>query len=80
MVDMTEYDHKLDISGKSCPLPIVKTRQKIEELEPGEVLLSISTDSGSKSDFKGWADGSNDVELLEFTKEDEKFQFYIKKV
>lgn len=77
---MTEHDHKLDVSGKSCPLPIVKTRQKIGDLESGEVLLSISTDSGSESDFKGWADGSNDVELLEFTEEGDEFHFYIKKV
>ncbi|MFB6115662.1 MAG: sulfurtransferase TusA family protein [Candidatus Nanohalobium sp.] len=77
---MTEFDHKLDVSGKSCPLPIVKTRKKVEELEQGEVLLSISTDSGSESDFKGWADGSSDVELLEFKEQGDEYRFYIKKV
>lgn len=77
---MTEFDHKLDVSGKSCPLPIVKTRNKIEELDSGEVLLSISTDSGSESDFKGWAEGSSDVELVEFEEKDGEYCFYIKKV
>lgn len=77
---MTEFDHKLDVSGKSCPLPIINTRKKVEELEQGEVLLSISTDSGSESDFKGWADGSSDVELLEFSEQGDEYRFYIKKV
>ncbi len=77
---MIEHDHQLDVSGKSCPLPIVKTRKKIGDLETGEVLLTISTDSGSESDFKGWADGSGDVELLEFIEKDEEYHFYIEKV
>jgi len=77
---MTDYDKKLDVSGKSCPIPIVKTRNKIEEMEEGQILLTISTDSGSESDFKGWTDGSNDVELFEHTKEGEEYYFYVKKV
>jgi tRNA 2-thiouridine synthesizing protein A len=74
-----EYDQKLDVSGKTCPIPIVKTRNEIEEMDQGQVLLTVSTDSGSESDFKGWADGSEDVELLEYTEEGE-YHFYVKKV
>ncbi len=77
---MTDHDEKLDVSGKSCPIPIVKTRNKIEEMEEGQILLTISTDSGSESDFKGWTDGSSDVELLEHTDEGEEHHFYVKKV
>lgn len=75
-----EHDEKLDVSGKSCPIPIVKTRNKIEEMEEGQVLLTVSTDSGSESDFKGWTDGSNDVELLDYVQEDDEYHFYVKKV
>lgn len=77
---MMEYDQKLDVSGKTCPIPIVKTRNKIEEMDENQVLLTVSTDSGSESDFKGWADGSEDVELLEYTEEDDEYHFYVKKV
>jgi tRNA 2-thiouridine synthesizing protein A len=77
---MMEYDQKLDVSGKTCPIPIVKTRNKIEEMDENQVLLTVSTDSGSESDFKGWADGSEDVELLEYTREDDEYHFYVKKV
>jgi TusA-related sulfurtransferase len=75
-----EQDEQLDVSGKSCPIPIVKTRNKIEEMEEGEILLTVSTDSGSESDFKGWTDGSEDVELLEHGQEGDEYHFYVEKV
>jgi len=75
-----EHDDKLDVSGKSCPIPIVKTRNKIKEMEEGKVLLTVSTDSGSESDFKGWTEGSKDVELLEYIEEEDEHHFYVKKV
>ncbi len=75
-----EYDEELDVSGKSCPIPIVKTRNKIQEMEEGEVLRTVSTDSGSKSDFEGWTDGSSDVELLDHEEKDGEYIFYVKKV
>lgn len=75
-----EYDEKLDVSGKSCPIPIVKTRNKIKEMDEGQVLLTVSTDSGSESDFKGWTDGSDEVELLDYEEEGDEYHFYVKKV
>ncbi len=77
---MTDYDEKLDVSGKSCPLPIVKTRNKIKEMEKGQVLLTVSTDSGSESDFKGWTEGSKDIELIDQESDSEEYRFYVKKV
>jgi len=55
----------LDVKGLSCPMPIVKTKQAVDPLDAGSVLEVVSTDSGSMSDIKGWADGTDSVELLE---------------
>lgn len=74
-----EVAKTLDVKGKSCPMPIVKTRQNMDELESGQILETLSTDSGSENDFQGWADGSDDVELLEMKEEDGVYKFYIKK-
>ncbi len=30
-------DHVLDAKGLACPMPIVKTRKEIENVEPGKV-------------------------------------------
>jgi TusA-related sulfurtransferase len=55
----------LDATGLSCPMPIVKTKQTIDGLEPGGVLEVRATDPGSVSDIDGWATGTDGVELLE---------------
>lgn len=60
-------------------MPIVKTKQAIDDLEEGDVLEVVATDSGSVSDIQGWADGTNGVELLEQVEDDELYTHYVKK-
>ncbi len=49
---------KLDVRGAKCPIPIVKAKKEIDQMQPGEQLEVISTDPGSVPDFKGWAQTS----------------------
>ena len=58
------FDKELDVRGAKCPIPVVKARQAINELQVGQVLRVLSTDPGSVSDFKGWAQVAKNVELL----------------
>lgn len=69
----------VDVKGKSCPMPIVETRQAINDLGSGQVLKTVSTDSGSKNDFKGWTGGSDDVELLDMEEDNGIYTFYVRK-
>lgn len=55
----------LDVQGANCPMPVVRTRQATDELEDGDVLEVIATDSGSVSDIAGWANSTDGVELLD---------------
>lgn len=41
----------LDTSGLTCPLPILKAKKAMTQLKSGDVLVVISTDSGSVADF-----------------------------
>ena len=52
---MIQPNRTVDASGLACPMPIVRTRQAIDELASGEVLEVISTDSGSVTDIPSWA-------------------------
>lgn len=69
----------LDVTGQSCPMPVVKTKQAIDDLEAGDVLEVVATDSGSVSDIQGWADGTGGVELLEQVEADGRYTHYVKK-
>lgn len=45
----------LDCEKLSCPLPVVKTKQTLEQMESGEVLEVRCTDKGSVADLQSWA-------------------------
>ena len=48
---MTDFNLELDARGLNCPLPILRAKKSINELESGQVLKVISTDPGSIKDF-----------------------------
>lgn len=50
-----KVDKTLDCKGLACPMPIVKTKKAMEELQPGEVIEVQATDKGSLADLQGWA-------------------------
>ncbi|HLR66734.1 sulfurtransferase TusA family protein [Virgibacillus alimentarius] len=68
----------LDATGLACPMPIVRAKKTMETIGTGEILEIHTTDEGSKSDLTAWAK-SGGHELLEQTKEDQVFKFWIKK-
>jgi TusA-related sulfurtransferase len=57
-------DKEIDTSGLNCPLPILKAKKALAELESGQVLKVIATDSGSLRDFQAFAKQTGN-ELLE---------------
>lgn len=73
------FDEVLDCSGLNCPMPIVKTKKAIGELELGAVLKMISTDPGSVNDMKAWTKKTGQ-ELLETVDENGKWVFFIKRL
>lgn len=46
---------EVDASGLNCPLPILKAKKALSEMNSGEVLRVISTDPGSVRDFQAFA-------------------------
>jgi tRNA 2-thiouridine synthesizing protein A len=68
----------LDASGLACPMPVVRTRQAIDQLDTGDVLEVISTDRGSLRDIPAWAESTGN-RLLEQHEADGRFTFLIEK-
>ncbi|GAE33176.1 sulfurtransferase TusA family protein [Halalkalibacter akibai] len=71
-------DKVLDAKGLACPMPIVKTKKAINEMESGQVLEIHATDKGAKNDLSAWAK-SGGHELLSDTEEGHVLKFWIKK-
>lgn len=68
----------LDAKGLSCPMPIVKIKKAISEVNSGEILEVHATDKGSQKDVTAWAQ-STGHEVLEAKEENGVFMFFIKK-
>lgn len=48
-------DKELDTRGLNCPLPILKAKKALSEMNSGLVLKVVSTDPGSVRDFQAFA-------------------------
>lgn len=48
----------LDAKGLACPMPIVRAKKAMNNLEEGQVLEVQATDKGSKADMKAWAEST----------------------
>lgn len=45
----------VDARGLRCPLPLVKTKLRMEQLEVGDELLVMATDPEATIDLAAWA-------------------------
>lgn len=71
--------HKeLDTRGLNCPLPILKTKKMLSEMQSGEVLKVVSTDPGSIRDFQAFARQTGN-ELIEQISGSAEFVHVIKR-
>jgi len=68
---------KVDASGLSCPLPILKATQGIKTLQPGELMEVVATDPGSVKDFVAWAASTGNA-LVEQDSANGKFRFVVR--
>ncbi|WP_227356073.1 sulfurtransferase TusA family protein [Haladaptatus salinisoli] len=78
---MTEYEitQTLDVKGQNCPMPVVKTKQTIDQLTTNNVLKVLATDPGSMSDIAGWAETTDGVELIDQKEGDDVYTHYVRK-
>ena len=50
-----EFDRDLDVKGLNCPLPILRTKKALAEMQTGQTLRVLATDPGSVKDFQAFA-------------------------
>jgi tRNA 2-thiouridine synthesizing protein A len=73
-----EFDKEIDARNLNCPLPILRCKKGLSEIEPSRTLKVMATDPGSVKDFQAFCKQTGH-ELLQLDEEDKLFTFYIKK-
>ncbi len=46
--------HTLDARNSLCPMPVIKTQNKVNELQAGDILEVTCTDPGALNDIPAW--------------------------
>jgi tRNA 2-thiouridine synthesizing protein A len=46
---------EIDTRGLNCPLPILKAKKALADMQSGQLLKVIATDAGSVRDFQAFA-------------------------
>ena len=68
----------LDAKGLHCPLPVLKAKQRLQQLKSGEQLLILATDQGALNDFKVFC-RKHCHQLLQINLQAGELQFLIQK-
>jgi tRNA 2-thiouridine synthesizing protein A len=71
-------DAELDARHLRCPLPLLKAKQALNALRPGQTLRVLATDSGSVRDFHLWTEQSGHG-LLSFTEAQDQYCYVLQK-
>ena len=72
------FDRELDTRGLNCPLPILRTKKMLNDMQSGEVVQILATDPASVRDFQAFARQTGN-ELVEHGERDGAFYFLMKR-
>jgi tRNA 2-thiouridine synthesizing protein A len=60
--------YELDARRLLCPMPVIRTQNRVEELQAGDILEIVCTDHGALNDIPAWC-RINGHKLLESREE-----------
>lgn len=73
-----KFDKDLDARGVNCPLPILRTKKALSDMQSGQVLRVAATDPGAVRDFQAFSKQTGNELLLHSQVEDDLL-FYLRK-
>ena len=71
-------DREIDCLGLFCPMPILKVRESMIRMTPGQVLEMLSDDPASEADMKSWTTRTGH-DLVAIEKNGAVFRFLVRK-
>mgnify|MGYP000417393175 CR=1 FL=1 len=75
---MMEFQKEVDARGLNCPLPILKAKKALTDMQTGDVLCVLATDPGSVRDFQAFARQTGN-DLLEHSQAELEFTFFMRR-
>lgn len=69
--------YELDVKKSLCPIPVIRTQNRVKELTVGDELEVIATDPGTLEDIPAWC-RINGHEVLDSTESDGEIRIRIR--
>lgn len=73
-----EFQKEIDARGLNCPLPILRTKKALADMQSGDVLKILATDPGATRDFQAFAKQTGNA-LLAHTNLNGEFTFWLRR-
>ncbi|MEW5807059.1 MAG: sulfurtransferase TusA family protein [Acidobacteriota bacterium] len=68
----------LDAFGFFCPIPLIKTKERIDRMKEGEILKVISDDEVILEDMTNWCKASGN-EFIGYERRTDGLHLYVRK-
>jgi len=75
---MKEFDAELDARQLACPLPILRAKKSLSQMNSGQLLRIVATDKGATNDFDEFCRQTGNT-LLSSTEQEGEFVFLIRR-
>ena len=72
-----QIDRSLDLSGLTCPLPILRAKKALAEMATGSILEVIATDPGAPPDFAAFCRQTGHQLIESMTMDEGKFRLIL---
>ena len=69
---------EIDVRGQNCPMPVLRAKVALGEVEPGELVKVLATDPFSVPDFEAFC-AKTGHELVDSGEQDGIFEFIIRR-
>jgi len=68
---------ELDVRRMLCPMPVIRTQEKVEQLQAGDTLTVFCSDPGAIHDIPAWC-RVNGHEVLDIQQKDEEISIRLR--
>ena len=73
------FDKKVDAQKLNYPLPILRAKKMLAEMQSGQVVRVVATDPGSVKDFQAFARQTGNELVQQGETADKAFEFFLKR-
>lgn len=63
--DLDKFDLEVDATGLKCPLPILRAKKALAQLQSGQVLRVFTTDTHAVRDFQAFSRQTGNALLVQ---------------